>query len=91
MSEDEHGDGSKQETKISSNRKPKSRTRVDYIKWSNAEIEAVKRSLGKFIALRKIPQQNDCLLAMKKEPILNTRSWKKIKFQVANIIKKSFK
>lgn len=45
-------------------------------------------SLGKFVALRKIPQQHDCLLAIKHEPILKNRDWKKIKFQVANIIKK---
>lgn len=77
--------------KLVSNRKQSSKKRVDYIKWSNDEIKAVERSLEKFIALRKIPQQHDCLLAMKKEPILNKRSWKKIKFQVANTIKKSLK
>lgn len=56
-----------------------------------AEINAIKRSLGKFIAPRKIPQQHDCLLAIKNEPILKNRDWKKIKFQVANIIKKTLK
>lgn len=66
----------------------KKKKRVNYIKWSECEINAVKRSLGKFIALRKIPQQHDCLHALQKEPILKNRSWKNLKFQVANIIKK---
>ncbi|XP_060875396.1 uncharacterized protein LOC132952418 [Metopolophium dirhodum] len=63
----------------------KSKKRGDYIKWTMAEINAIKRSLGKFIALRKIPQQHDCLLAIKNEPILKNRDWKKIKFQVETV------
>jgi len=66
-------------------------TRGDYIKWSDSEINAIKRAMGQFIALHKIPQQHDCLLAIKNEPALKKRSWKKIKFQVANLIKKSVK
>eukprot|EP00102_Acyrthosiphon_pisum_P026310 XP_016663520.1 PREDICTED: uncharacterized protein LOC107884922 [Acyrthosiphon pisum] len=65
--------------------------RGDYVKWSESEINAVKRAMGKFIALHKIPQQHDCLLAIKNEPALKKRNWKKIKFQVANLIKKSVK
>lgn len=67
----------------------KSNKRGDYIKWSTSEKDAIKRSLGKFIELRKIPQQHDCLLAIKNEPALKNRDWKKVKFQVANLIKKS--
>lgn len=66
-------------------------SRIDYVKWSKEEIKAIERSLGKFIALHKIPQQYDCLLAIKNGPILKNRSWRKIKFQVANLIKKSKK
>lgn len=69
----------------------KTKKRGDYIRWTMAEIDAIKRCLGKFIALRKTPQQHDCLLAIKHEPILKNRDWKKIKFQVANIIKKTLK
>jgi len=66
-------------------------TRGDYVKWSDAEINVIKCAMGKFIALQKIPQRHDCLLAIKNEPALKKRSWKKIKFQVANLIKKSIK
>lgn len=66
----------------------KSKKRGEYVRWTSNEIGAIKRSLGRFIALRKIPQKYDCLLAMKNEPILKDRDWKKIKFQVANLIKK---
>lgn len=68
-----------------------SKSRIDYVKWSVEELDAIKRSLGKFIALNKIPQQHDCLLAIKNEPILKNRPWKKVKYQVANLIKKSLK
>lgn len=63
----------------------------DYVKWTSSEINAIKRSMHKFIAMHKIPQQYDCLLAIKHEPALKNRSWKKIKFQVANLINKSIK
>lgn len=65
--------------------------RTQYKVWTAKELEALKRSLGKFIKLGKIPQQHDCLLAMKNEPILVDRGWKNLKFQVANLIKKQFK
>jgi len=65
-----------------------SKKRGDYQRWTNIEMQAIKRQLSKFIALKKIPQQHDCLLAIKNEPALKNRNWEKIKFQVANIIKK---
>lgn len=65
--------------------------RVHYKVWTAKELEAVKRSPGKLISLGKIPQQHDCLLAMKNEPILVDRGWKNIKFRVGNLIKKQFK
>ncbi|XP_022179916.1 uncharacterized protein LOC111040345 [Myzus persicae] len=74
-------DTSKQLTSKKQTSVTKTKTRVDYIKWSNGEMEALKRFFGKFIALHKIPQQHDCLLAIKKEPALGKRPWKKIKFQ----------
>lgn len=77
---DENGDN------INTLKKPKKRG--EYVKWTSKEIEAIKRSLGRFIALRKIPQKYDCLLAIKNEPILKNRDWQKVKFQVANLIKK---
>jgi len=55
------------------------------------ELDAIKRSLGTFISLGKIPEQHDCLTAIKNEPILKNRPWKKSKYQVANLIKKSLK
>lgn len=54
--------------------KKSSKSRGDYFKWSNAEIAAIKRSMIRFIALRKIPQQYDCLLALKNEPALKKRT-----------------
>lgn len=65
--------------------------RGDYQRWTTAEMQAIKRQLSQLISLKKIPQQHDCLLAIKNEPALRNRNWKKIKFQVANIIKKDFK
>lgn len=63
----------------------------DYVKWTSKELEAVKRSPDKFVALQKIPQKYNCLLAIKNEPILKNRDWKKVKFQVAILIKKTLK
>lgn len=83
--DDDYDDGGDDKIKLK-----KSKTRGDYVRWSHQEIEAIKRSLGRFIALRKIPQKHDCLLAMKNEPVLKNREWKKLKFQVANLIKKKF-
>ena len=65
--------------------------RGDYKRWTDIEMQAIKKQLSWFISLKKIPQQHDCLLAMKNEPALKNRSWKNIKFQVANIIKKDSK
>lgn len=52
-------------------------TRNDYVKLSYSEINAIKRAMGKFIALHKIPQQHDCLLAIKNEPALKKKKLKK--------------
>jgi len=64
--------------------------RGDYQRWTNAEMQAIKRQLSQFISPKKIPQQHDCLLSIIKEPALRNRNWQKIKFQVSNIIKKDF-
>lgn len=87
LSEKLSSESIKQDEKI----KKKKNSRINYIKWTETEISAIKRTMSKFIALHKIPQQHDRLLAIQQEPVLQNRNWKKIKFQVVNLIKKSFK
>ena len=54
--------------------------------WSTAEKEAVKRQLGKYFRLKKIPGKADCETAKRNEPTLHGRSWTQIKFYVKNSI-----
>lgn len=55
--------------------------------WTDQEKTAAQRRMAKFIALRKVPGKNDCLLCIEKEsPVLNTRTWKDIKYFVYNEI-----
>ena len=54
--------------------------------WSTAEKEAVKRQLGKYFRLKKIPGKVDCETAKRNEPTLHGRSWTQIKFCVKNNI-----
>ncbi len=38
------------------------------------------QQMAKFVALKKVPIKNDCLLCIsKKSPVLSTRTWKDIK------------
>ncbi|XP_078030253.1 uncharacterized protein LOC117252851 [Epinephelus lanceolatus] len=65
---------------------PKVRTRR---RWSVEERTAVQRRMAQFIALRKVPAKNDCLLCIEKEsPVLSTRTWKDVKYCVYNEILK---
>ncbi|KAL7374523.1 hypothetical protein ABVT39_002265 [Epinephelus coioides] len=65
---------------------PKVRTRR---RWSFEERTAVQRRMAQFIAHRKVPVKNDCLLCIEKEsPVLNTRTWKDVKYCVYNEILK---
>ncbi|KAL7372217.1 hypothetical protein ABVT39_012227 [Epinephelus coioides] len=57
--------------------------------WSVEERTAVLQRMTKFVALRKVPAKNDCLLCIKKEsPVLSTRTWKDVKYFVYNEIVK---
>lgn len=55
--------------------------------WSEEESSAVERRMGKFIALRKIPGKEACMLCITQEsPALKTRTWKDVKYFVYNEI-----
>ncbi|XP_041860774.1 uncharacterized protein LOC121652200 isoform X1 [Melanotaenia boesemani] len=57
--------------------------------WTDKERTAVKRQLAKFIALKKVPAKEDCMMCICKEsPVLRTRSWKDVKYFVYNEIVK---
>ncbi|XP_053390631.1 midasin-like isoform X4 [Mercenaria mercenaria] len=61
-------------SKKSANRKP----------WSGAEKEAVRRQLGKYFALDKLPGKHEIETAIRKEPVLCNRPWDHIKFFIKN-------
>lgn len=57
--------------------------------WTPQERSAVKRRLTKFIALKKVPTKQDCLMCIAKEsPALRARTWKDVKYYVYNEILK---
>lgn len=57
--------------------------------WNGQERTAVKRHLGKFIALRKIPAKQDCLMCIDKESsVLRARRWTDVEYFVYNEIVK---
>ncbi|KAL7404643.1 hypothetical protein ABVT39_017549 [Epinephelus coioides] len=58
-------------------------------RWSAEGRTAVQRRMAQFVALRKVPAKNDCLLCIEKEfPVLSTRTWKDVKYFVYNKILK---
>ncbi|CAK6964053.1 uncharacterized protein LOC104929912 isoform X8 [Scomber scombrus] len=58
--------------------------------WTDQEKIVVQRRMTKFIALKKVPGKNDCMLCIGKEsPVLSTRTWKDIKYFVYNEIIKA--
>ncbi|XP_054860120.1 RNA polymerase-associated protein LEO1-like isoform X2 [Amphiprion ocellaris] len=57
--------------------------------WNERERTAVKRHLGKFIALQKVPTKQDCLMCIDKESsVLRARRWTDVKYFVYNEIVK---
>nr|XP_021324934.1 uncharacterized protein si:ch73-269m14.4 isoform X20 [Danio rerio]XP_021327082.1 uncharacterized protein LOC110437737 isoform X19 [Danio rerio]XP_021333360.1 uncharacterized protein LOC101882062 isoform X20 [Danio rerio] len=54
--------------------------------WSPEEQLAVKDTMRKFLALRKVPGMADCLSCLDKNPVLGSRSWRDIKNFVHNTI-----
>lgn len=54
--------------------------------WRSEEQGAVKRTLGKFFALRKVPGKAECQSCLDANPVLRSRSWVDIKNFVHNTI-----
>ncbi|XP_022074150.2 M-phase phosphoprotein 8 isoform X2 [Acanthochromis polyacanthus] len=54
--------------------------------WSEEEQAAVRRQLGDFCKLVKIPGKKDCDACLAAEPALNSRTWREVKYFVHNSI-----
>lgn len=54
--------------------------------WSEEEQAAVKRQLGDFCKLVKVPGKKDCDACLAAEPALNSRTWREVKYFVHNSI-----
>ncbi|XP_034417095.1 M-phase phosphoprotein 8 isoform X2 [Cyclopterus lumpus] len=54
--------------------------------WSKEEQAAVRRQLGDFCKLVKVPGKKDCDACLAAEPVLNTRTWREVKYFVHNTI-----
>ncbi|XP_049319649.1 uncharacterized protein si:ch211-266o15.1 isoform X3 [Astyanax mexicanus] len=55
--------------------------------WSLEEQRAVKKHMGKYISLQKVPGKDDCSLCLSAEPdALKSRTWRDIKNYVHNTI-----
>ncbi|TRY91274.1 hypothetical protein DNTS_035671, partial [Danionella cerebrum] len=55
--------------------------------WTKEERTAVQQNMSKFVALRRVPGKNDCLLCIgKASPVLSNRTWKDVKYFVYNEI-----
>lgn len=54
--------------------------------WSEEEQAAVRRQLGDFCKLVKVPGKKDCDACLAAEPALNTRTWREVKYFVHNSI-----
>ncbi|KAI4830843.1 hypothetical protein KUCAC02_002449 [Chaenocephalus aceratus] len=54
--------------------------------WTSKEKAAVRRQLGRFITLQRVPGKEPCVTALEAEPVLCSRSWKDVKNQVYNSI-----
>lgn len=48
--------------------------------WSKEEKNAVEQALGKYFFLKRLPGKFEIEQAMRKQPVLNTRPWKQIKY-----------
>lgn len=54
--------------------------------WSGEEQAAVRRQLGDFCKLVKVPGKKDCDACLAAEPALSSRSWREVKYFVHNSI-----
>ncbi|XP_059198196.1 M-phase phosphoprotein 8 isoform X2 [Centropristis striata] len=54
--------------------------------WSEEEQAAVRRQLGDFCKLVKVPGKKDCDACLAAEPALNSRTWREVKYFVHNSI-----
>ncbi|XP_034043158.1 uncharacterized protein LOC117525409 [Thalassophryne amazonica] len=63
--------------------KPQKRTKR---LWSEEEQSAVRRHLGDFCKLVKVPGKKDCDACLAAEPALSTRTWREVKYFVHNSI-----
>ncbi|XP_023806626.1 M-phase phosphoprotein 8 isoform X3 [Oryzias latipes] len=54
--------------------------------WNEEEQAAVKRQLGDFSKLVKVPGKKDCDACLAAEPALSTRTWREVKYFVHNSI-----
>ncbi|XP_028249102.1 M-phase phosphoprotein 8 isoform X2 [Parambassis ranga] len=54
--------------------------------WSEEEQAAVRRQLGDFCKLVKIPGKKDCDACLAAEPALSSRTWREVKYYVHNSI-----
>lgn len=54
--------------------------------WSEEEQAAVRRQLGDFCKLVKVPGKRDCDACLAAEPALNSRTWREVKYFVHNSI-----
>lgn len=54
--------------------------------WSEEEQAAVRRQLGDFCKLVKVPGKKDCDACLAAEPVLNSRTWREVKYFVHNSI-----
>nr|XP_040057946.1 M-phase phosphoprotein 8 isoform X2 [Gasterosteus aculeatus aculeatus] len=54
--------------------------------WSKEEQAAVRRQLGDFCKLVKVPGKRDCDACLAAEPVLNSRTWREVKYFVHNTI-----
>ncbi|KAM9344206.1 uncharacterized protein KZ484_016572 [Pholidichthys leucotaenia] len=54
--------------------------------WSDEEQAAVRRQLGDFCKLVKVPGKKDCDACLAAEPALSSRTWREVKYFVHNSI-----
>lgn len=56
-------------------------------KWKTEEQRAVRRHLGNYISIRKVPGKKDCLDCIRSEPeALGSRTWRDVKNYIHNTI-----
>ncbi|XP_065943595.1 uncharacterized protein [Magallana gigas] len=56
--------------------------------WNPSEMNSVNKHFSHFIAMSKVPGKNDIENVLKKDKILSKRTWRNVKDQVYNLIKK---